>query len=355
MKDNIIAKALEQSQSIKEQPIFINITTEGIVNDGYLDRELNYGRKVIQGEIEDNSILVWLYTQDCEQEVWQSPETWVKSNPSLGTLKQVSYLEKQLNKSKVSKADRIAVLTKDFNIKQNNSESWLLEHEYTCEGAFDIGDFRGYRFIGGVDLAETTDLCAAKALFMKKGERTKYILSRYFIPERKVIDSGDIIDYKEMARLGLVDVSPGNEVLLERVAEWFYSLYTNYNIVPFKIGYDNRFAKTWLSKMEDYGWFSGLKESDTCERVDQNKMSLSNPMKLLESDIKSGYLNNNQNPVDRWCYQNTSVKVDDLGYCMPIKAAGLARNRIDGAVADIIAYAILMRYRTEFSELGIRK
>ncbi|MFR1626719.1 MAG: terminase large subunit domain-containing protein [Thomasclavelia ramosa] len=40
MKTNVIAKSIEQSQSLKDNPKFINITTEGFVNDGYLDEEL---------------------------------------------------------------------------------------------------------------------------------------------------------------------------------------------------------------------------------------------------------------------------------------------------------------------------
>ena len=40
MKDNTIAKSIEQSQSLKDNPKFIIITTEGFINDGYLDDEL---------------------------------------------------------------------------------------------------------------------------------------------------------------------------------------------------------------------------------------------------------------------------------------------------------------------------
>ena len=60
MKDNIIGKSIEQSQSLKDNPMFINITTEGFVVDGYLDDELRKGRKVI------NSCL--LYTSDAADE-----------------------------------------------------------------------------------------------------------------------------------------------------------------------------------------------------------------------------------------------------------------------------------------------
>lgn len=34
MKENIIGKSIEQSQSLKDNPKFINITTEGFVIDG---------------------------------------------------------------------------------------------------------------------------------------------------------------------------------------------------------------------------------------------------------------------------------------------------------------------------------
>jgi hypothetical protein len=40
-----------------------------------------------------------------------------------------------------------------------------------------------------------------------------------------------------------------------------------------------------------------------------------------------------------------------MGLIMPVKVQGEAINRIDGAVTMIIAYAVLMQYRTEFMML----
>lgn len=73
MKENIIGKSIEQSQSLKDNPKFIDITTEGFVIDGYLDEELKKARKVISREddtLAGERLLPWLYTQDSEQEVW---------------------------------------------------------------------------------------------------------------------------------------------------------------------------------------------------------------------------------------------------------------------------------------------
>lgn len=345
MKDNSIAKPIEQSQSTKDEPLFINITTEGFVNDGYLDKELQYARRVISGEHEDDTLLAWLYTQDSEAEVWQDERSWYKSNPSLGVVKKVDYLRDSINKSKQDKGDRMYVLAKDFNVKQNNSEAWLMEQDYVNNLKFNLDEFVGSIALGAVDLAETTDLTCARILLMKKGDPTKYTLSRYFIPQSK-IEQGfidDKKDYLEWARKGLVEITEGNEVDLAAVAKWFYDLYKNYKIRTWKTGYDNRFAKTWITSMDNYGFET--------ERVDQNRYTMSNPMKLLEADLKSGLVNYNDNEVDRWCLGNTAIKIDNLGLVMPVKVNDARNRRIDGAVTMIIMYAMWQRYRTEFLQM----
>jgi phage terminase large subunit-like protein len=138
---NVIAKSIEQSQSLKENPKLIEITTEGFVIDGYLDSELRRARAIINGE--DDSIsaarfLPWLYTQDSEQEIFQSRKSWYKSNPSLGTVKRWDYLEEQVDLARTSKADRIFVLSKDFNYKQSGVESWLNIEDYGYPATYDI-------------------------------------------------------------------------------------------------------------------------------------------------------------------------------------------------------------------------
>lgn len=96
MKENIIGKSIEQSQSLKDNPKFINITTEGFIVDGYLDDELKKARRVIAKEddgVAAERLLPWLYTQDSEQEVWdgnRKNRLWEKSNPTLGIVKKWS-------------------------------------------------------------------------------------------------------------------------------------------------------------------------------------------------------------------------------------------------------------------------
>lgn len=78
-----IAEAGQKSMSTKEEPLFINLTTEGFINDGYLDNELKHAREILFDEVDDIHYLPWLYTQDSEEEVWQNEQSWYKSNPRI--------------------------------------------------------------------------------------------------------------------------------------------------------------------------------------------------------------------------------------------------------------------------------
>lgn len=352
MKTNVIGKSIEQSQSLKDNPKFINITTEGFVVDGYLDEELKKARRIINNEddgIAAARFLPWLYTQDSEQEVWQNRKSWVKSNPTLGIVKKWDYLDEQIDIAKQSKADRIFVLSKDFNIKQNAAESWLNLEDYDYEATYNIEDFKNCICLGAVDLAETTDLCAVKVLLMKPGDKTKYIYSHYFIPEIKLEESDDQqagAHYKDWAAAGLMTITEGNDIDLSIVADWFYELYKNYNIKLWKCGYDQKFSKDWINRMEQYGW---TKSNDDLVLILQNAETLHNAIKLCEADFKHKIINYNQHEVDKWNLKNALITVDNKGKGLIVKKE--AAKRIDGAVTIAILYEMYRRYRTEYQQM----
>ena len=358
MKDNTIGKSIEQSQSLKENPKFIIITTEGFVIDGYLDDELKNGRAVINREADDPAserLLPWLYTQDSESEVWngnRSNRLWMKSNPTLGVVKKWEYLEEQVALARKSKSDRIFVLSKDFNIKQNAAESWLNLEDYAYECRYDLENFKGSFALGAVDLAETTDLVAVNALLMKPGDSRKYVVSHYFIPESKLTESDDKeagAHYKEWAEEGLLTITEGNDVDLAIVADWFYSLYENYNIKLWKCGYDQRFSKDWLKRMEYYGWSkAGNDDNSDVIMINQNAQTLNNAIKLTESDFKHKLIYYNNHAIDKWCFGNAGLKVDNNGSLI-VKLE--PKKRIDGAVCLAILYEMYRRYRTDFKTI----
>ncbi len=119
-------------------------------------------------------------------------------------------------------------------------------------------------------------------------------------------------------------------------------LYDEYGIRIYKTGYDVKFSKEFLRQMDFYGFET--------EIVIQNKITLSNPTKLVEADLMSKLINYNENPIDRWCLGNAALEVDSLGNVQIVKGAQASR-RIDGAVTLAIVYEMYRRYRSDLIKL----
>lgn len=351
-EDGDIYKSIQQSTSTKDSFKIFMFGSEGFV-DGFLNRKRAEYQKIIDGE--DDSFaakrrLPWLYTQDSEREVWDTDENgisrlWEKSNPSIGAVKKWSYLRDMVDAARKSKPDMVFVLSKDFNFKQSSAVSWLKPNEYMYAASYDIEDFRGAVCLGGVDMSETTDMTAAKILLIRKGDSARYILSHYWIPEHKLTDTDDKnagAKYREWARDGLLTIVEGSDINLDIVADWFYQLYRDYGLKLYNCGYDVKFSKEFLRRMNEYGF-------DT-EIVIQNKMTLSNALKLCEQDFKAQRINYNQNELDAWTLSNAAVEVDDARNCQLVKQKNQPGKRIDGAVALVIVYEMFRRYRSELQK-----
>ena len=336
-----VAEACWRAMSSKDEPLFLNCTTQGFNRDCYLDHKIAKAKAVISGERDDIHFLPFLYEQDSEAEIWQDESTWQKSNPSLiYGIKKIDKLRRDIEDAKHDKATRIHLLTKDFNIPQSDAQSWLMLEDYDYpQDDIQLDDFKDSIILGAVDLAATTDLACAKALIMKPDSKTKYVISMYFIPESKLTESADKeagAKYAEWARAGLLTICEGNEIDIAAVADWYYMLFKQYRLKPYKIGYDQRYAKTFIEQCQMYGFET--------EMLAQGR-HLSNAMKLVEADLKSRYINYGNNAVDIWCLSNCCCQVDNIGNIQPVKNKTQKEKRIDGAVTLIMLYEMYRRYK----------
>jgi len=345
MKDNSSIMPIRQALSTQDEPLYFELTTEGVINDGYLDARLKEARQVLDGELERPRWNIWLYTQDNEKEIWQDESSHMKSNPGLGVIKKRSFIRQMLEEAKTSRPTRVFVLSKDFNIKQNNSCAWLMTEDIVNETTFDLEKFRNCFAIGAGDLSKTGDLTSARIMLMKPGDDHKYFHQQYFIPESKLekLNKEDLVKFKEWIRAGYITVCPGNENDFRLVSAWFYRLYKDYNIRVFMTGYDKWSAIYWVKEMEELGF--------DCLRINQDYGSMSEAMKLVEKDLKSDLIIYNNNPVDRFCLENTAFILNTKMDIMPVKVQGQDEKKIDGAVTIILCYKVYIDNRPTFLEL----
>lgn len=346
--ENKILKSIEQSQSTKEHPKLIMISTDGFCTGGTLDIELEKCYRIINGEDEDEAsvrYLPWLYQMDSVNEVWDGTREnrlWEKANPMLGIVKKYEYLEEQVALAKKYSMDRAYVLTKDFNIHQYSNESWLLDDDYSYIENFDPEEFRGAIAVSGTDLSETTDLSCNTIILRRPDDQRKYIMQMYWIPRTKLDaknnDSSSGAKYDEWEKDGFLRVDDNNYIDTTLLADWFYELYQKYGIRLYRAGYDVKFSRDWEERMDDYGF--------TTEIVVQRPDVLSTPIKMVEMDYKERHIVGT-NPVLRWCLSNASLKLDSRGMGLLVKSGGIGGRRIDGAVSLVIAYEMYRRYMND--------
>lgn len=346
LDDNVV-QAIEQSQSTKEDSLLFIITTEGFINDGFLDKELQNARRVINNENTEEvwfRYLPWLYTVDSEKDVWQGDEEnrrWEKANPSLGPVKKYSFLSEMVTKARGDASSRAFVLAKDFNMKQGMAQAWLQRDDYIYEHPpIEWEQCSRMQAVAGVDIAETTDLTCARIILPFEGKILT--MSHYWIPQIKLEqtpDKGAGAHYEEWAQAGLLTITDGAYTDPQVVADWFYDIYQKYHFYVISIGFDQRFAKAFTEKAKYYGFETEL--------VWQNAATLSTSFKMVEADLKLKKIWG-LNDMDKWCIGNATLQLNNKGEGILAKIRGQAQRRIDGAVSLGIAYNIYSRHRNEF-------
>lgn len=352
-KTNEIGEAADRAQSTHEERLNIGVSTNGFLDGMAYDKELAYANAWLNDEIDDIHYIAFLFEQDDEAECWGDIELLQKSNPSLiYGVKKYSFLEQSRQKALIDKESRMHFLTKDCNVKCSNSSAWLMLEDYTYEQpAFTLDDFKNTVCLGAVDLADCGDLAVAEALFMRKGDDTKYIVPQFFIPESKLKDKDNGAQYEEWAHtinpvtnMPYVTVCKGNKIDQKYIADWYQSLRDNYGIETITIGYDpwhSDIFLLWCDKKTGYG-FNTMK-------IYQNSKLMSFPMKTVERDLHARLINFANNPVMKYCFGNMSAKiVGDM--IMPEKINGDYSRKIDGAVALIILYATLEKNEVTFNQ-----
>lgn len=349
MDDNLY-DVIVDGTSAREEPLIFITTTAGTVREHIFDRKYDEAENVINGYDEedgykDEQLLPIIYELDSRSE-WTNPECWSKANPGLGTIKKLDNLEQKVNKAKMNSALVKNLLCKDFNIPETTKEAWLTKEEANNPATFDIEALKPRYGIGGTDLSDTTDLTAAKVIFMIPGDPHKYQLSMYWIPEDLVEKhvTEDKVPYDVWIEKGYVRTCPGNKNHPKYVTQWFKEIRDKYDIFIPWIGYDAWSAAYWVEEMQqEFG-------KNAMIPVRQGKQTLSGPMKNMKADLQKNMLNYNNNPVDKWCLYNTAIDVDRNDNIQPIKTSN-PRRRIDGTAASLDALTVLEDKMNEYMSL----
>jgi phage terminase large subunit-like protein len=341
-----------QGTTARDQPLILTISTNGFVREGIFDAQYDYSARWLDGKVENEHFLPFIYELDDPEKEWTDEKAWIKANPGLGPIKKIEKLRQFVQKAMDDPSFKPTVMVKDFNVPQTAVTSWLsweaiVNHEKWKTDGFDY-------CVGGFDAADCVDLNSAKALCMRPGDERIYIKSMYWIPQ-SVIEreqrkgnrqERDKVPYEKWIAQGLMRTVPGNRVDKRVFLEWFLELRDEEDLYTLFIGYDPWHIDDSL--LRDFKANFGERSMIP---VRQGAYTMSNPMKNLRADFEAHRVVYDDNPIDRWCLYNTQVKTDVNYNIQPVKMSD-PTQRIDGTISLLCAYIVNEKMRNEYVQLN---
>ena len=269
-------EVLKSAMGARRQPMILNITTAGYINDGIYDELIARATAVINGTSRETQFAPFLYMID-DVDKWNDINELKKSNPNMGVSVTVEYLLEEIAVAENSISRKTEFLVKICNIKQNATNAWLtakdvekcFTHEVTTyrdkgNGTFKeethlepnkmtLEDFRHTYALTGIDLSQTTDLTAV-IVFIQKGDII-WFFTRFYMPHNRLEDAKarDGIPYDKYVQQGYLILSGENVVDYHDVEEFYRELMRKYEILPQWNGYDRYSAAYLIQDMEAEG------------------------------------------------------------------------------------------------------
>lgn len=336
-----------QGMDNREEPLALITTTAGTIREDLYDELYEEASNILtQDGFSDPRSIFFIYELDKKEE-WKDFDNLIKANPGLGTIRNEKSLKDEWKKT-ISNPNMYlkSFLTKNCNIRETDSSSWLSLDDITNTKTFDIKKLKPRYAIGGWDLSSTTDLTCLTYLFRVYGDEEIYVYQQYFIAEevaeKKIHE--DKVPYDIWRKKGYVTYVPGNKIDQEFLFEWARDFSRENDFIPIFNGFDEWGADILMKRTgEEYG-------DSAVEGVRQVYKVLSNPMKELEADIKAKRINYNNNPVLRWCLGNTVVQTDNKGNIQPKKGYS-SLKRIDGTASLLDAYIVYKNHIDDYMNL----
>ena len=215
-----------------------------------------------------------------------------------------------------------AFCVKNLNMWVDAPTVWIPDDDVAANNA----DFDKSRLVGaecwvGIDFSRKTDITAV--CFWFPGFKVARWL--FFVPEAKIAETEDRVDYRKWQAQGWIEATPGNVI----DEDWFVSRLLQemdgYKVLG--IAYDPWGMWNVLGKFGRY--------EDKLIDYQQSIRYMSVPTKWMESAVLRHELNFLDNPVIRWMFKNVVVYTDPNANIKLDKSR--SRNKIDGVVALVDA------------------
>lgn len=330
---------LATSQGMRLEPLAICIGSGG--NDtnsfGYKMRETCI--EVLQEVKDDPSQFALIYCLDSKAEA-NNEDMWIKACPNLGVTVQIEALREQLLSAKNNNALENYVMSRQFGIWTTTSETWIDDSICVKQSRpFNPHEFfKDYSVYVGVDLAAVSDLTAVAYLCVLDGYFHFYV--DYYLPTDSVTQNAY---YEIWAKNGHLKLTPGNATDYSYITEDILRM-RQAGVIIKSVHYDRYLSPQWAAEMTEKNFKMSV--------FSQTLGNFNAPTKEFERLMRNGRIILHENPINRWCISNVTLKEDYCQNVKPVKGNG-QKNKIDGLISCIEALGGYMTDKKQTPDFSI--
>ena len=326
--DNQLYSKIKTSMGFRSQPLMVLITTPqgNLTNPAYDTFKTSVE---ILGKVkEDDTFWPFIYTLDPDEEdQWDNPDLWIKSNPSLGETITMDFLKSECLAAKNDTSKQVAFKTLCAGIWCQSHTVWIDQSTVVSRmKQIDIHDFEGWPCTIGMDLSSVGDFTSISALWIK--EDKYYFKSWCFLPENTLQTHPNKLLYERFIQEGTMIPTAGKCLDTNFVANKIYEIS---QISPVdKIATDTWNARDIMITLGDMGF--------DVVPFSQSIGHFNSPTKSLERLIRDGQCVIDKSQCVVWQFGNVELRVDGNGNVKPDKSN--YQKKIDSTISMISALGI---------------
>lgn len=320
---------METGMGAREQPLLLVITTAGINIAGPCFQLQKEAERVLLGQQENDELFCLIYTID-DGDKWDDLSALKKANPNFGVSVDADFLKSRLKDAISNPRKQSIYKTKHLNVWVGAREAYYNMEDWNACANKDLRleDFEGSRAIIGLDLAHKVDIAALEILIPLEGR--KYArFGKYYLPE-ETVSKRENEHYQGWMREGWLNVTDGQITDFTEIKNDILEMSEKFQLES--VRFDPAQATMLMNEL--------MTEGITCIEVKPTVINFSEPMKELDSRMKTRDLMHNGDPVMGWMVSNTVGKLDAKDNVYPRKER--PENKIDGVIAHLMALHGLM-------------
>jgi phage terminase large subunit-like protein len=256
-------------------------------------------------------------------------EVWFACNEALGKFLDLNEFCAQAEQAKRLTSLRAKFQNLRLNMRVDARVQFISDADWmTCAAPLDMSSLRGRPCYAGLDLSQTTDMCALVLYWPHSGAVFPY----FWLPEEGLLDRDrkEGGHYRAWRDADLLETTPGKAINFGAIIHKIAEVSAKYDLV--QIGYDRAFIKSFDARCAEMGVRLPLKE------YGQGFVSMSPAVQLLEAAVLDRRIHHGGHPILRWQMSNVAIEMDSSANRKPSKKRAI--GHIDGVVSLLMALAI---------------